>query len=77
MHCVVGIRNSHDKAFAAGIIAGAQVLVCDNLCFSGEILLARKHTGHIHYDLPVMVTILSIAYLAPSQSFFKGTPIPV
>jgi hypothetical protein len=54
MHWVVGIRNSHDKAFAAGIVAGAQVLVCDNLCFSGEILLARKHTGHIHYDLPVI-----------------------
>ena len=54
MHWVVGIRNSHDKAFAAGIVAGAQVLVCDNLCFSGEILLARKHTGHIHHDLPVI-----------------------
>jgi hypothetical protein len=54
MHWVVGIRNSHDKAFAAGIVAGAQVLVCDNLCFSGEILLARKHTGHIHDDLPVI-----------------------
>ncbi len=52
MHWVVGIRNSHDKTFAAGIVAGAQVLVCDNLCFSGEILLARKHTGHIHMDLP-------------------------
>lgn len=51
---VVGIRNSHDKTFAAGIVAGSQVLVCDNLCFSGEILLARKHTGHIHDDLPIM-----------------------
>jgi hypothetical protein len=53
-HWVVGIRNSHDKRFSAGIVAGSQVLVCDNLCFSGEILLARKHTGHIHYDLPRM-----------------------
>ena len=26
----------------------------DHLCFSGEILLARKHTGQIHDDLPVM-----------------------
>ena len=54
MHWVVGIRNSHDKTFAAGIVAGAQVLVCDNLCFSGEVMLARKHTGHIHRDLPVI-----------------------
>lgn len=51
---VVGIRNSHDKAFAAGVVAGSQVLVCDNLCFSGEVCLARKHTGHIHADLPVI-----------------------
>jgi hypothetical protein len=53
-HWVVGIRNSHDKTFAAGIVAGSQVLVCDNLCFSGEILLARKHTGHIQDELPSM-----------------------
>lgn len=54
VHWVVGIRNSHDKAFAAGVVAGSQVLVCDNLCFSGEVCLARKHTGHIHYDLPII-----------------------
>jgi hypothetical protein len=54
MHWVVGIRNSHDKRFSAGIVAGAQVLVCDNLSFNGEVMLARKHTGHIHYDLPII-----------------------
>ena len=52
MSRVVGIRNAHDKRFAAGIVAGAQVLVCDNLCFSGDIALARKHTTQIMNDLP-------------------------
>jgi len=41
---VVGLRNSHDKSFPAGLVIGASVLVCDNLSFSGEVRLARKHT---------------------------------
>lgn len=49
---VVGVRNSHDKKFPAGIVAGTQVLVCDNLSFAGEITLARKHTPNILRDLP-------------------------
>ena len=28
---VVGLRNSHDKSFPAGLAVGARVLVCDNL----------------------------------------------
>ncbi|QYY35410.1 DUF932 domain-containing protein [Ruficoccus sp. ZRK36] len=49
---VVGVRNSHDQRFSAGVVAGSQVLVCDNLSFSGEIQLARKHTPRILHDLP-------------------------
>jgi len=30
---VLGLRNSHDKSFPAGITAGAQVFVCDNSAF--------------------------------------------
>src|SRR6266550_2593504 len=49
---VLGLRNSHDKSFPAGIVAGANVFVCDNLSFSGEIKIARKHTRFILRDLP-------------------------
>jgi hypothetical protein len=52
---VLGLRNSHDKTFPAGIIAGSSVFVCDNLAFSGEVKLARKHTTHIARDLPQLV----------------------
>jgi hypothetical protein len=52
---VVGIRNSHDKTFPASMVLGASVFVCDNLSFSGEIKLARKHTVHIERDLPYLV----------------------
>lgn len=51
-HRVIGLRNSHDKRLSAGLVAGSQVLVCDNLCFAGEIALARKHTTRILRDLP-------------------------
>jgi len=53
-HKVVGVRNSHDQTFSAGVVAGSQVLVCDNLCFAGEIQIARKHTPRIMEDLPRM-----------------------
>lgn len=53
---VVGVRNSHDKTFPAGMVAGSQVFVCDNLAFSGEIKFGRKHTRFIERDLPLLVS---------------------
>jgi hypothetical protein len=51
----IGLRNSHDKRFPAGLCVGSRVFVCDNLAFSNEIVLARKHTRHIMRDLPRVV----------------------
>ncbi len=53
---ILGLRNSHDKTFPAGIVAGASVFVCDNLSFSGEIKFARRHTRFINRDLPQLVS---------------------
>jgi hypothetical protein len=53
---VIGVRNSHDKSFSAGLVVGAAVFVCDNLSFSGEIKLARKHTSNINRDLPQLIS---------------------
>ena len=52
---IIGLRNSHDMAFSAGLVIGSQVFVCDNLAFSGEIKIARKHTRNIMRDLPLMM----------------------
>src|SRR5262249_51585397 len=49
---VVGLRNSHDKSFPAALALGSRVFVCDNLAFSGEVKLSRKHTTYIWRDLP-------------------------
>ena len=43
----IGIRNSHDQSFAAGICCGVSVLVCSNLCFGGEHVIKRRHTSGI------------------------------
>ena len=52
---VLGLRNSHDKTFPVGLVAGASVFVCDNLSFSGEVRLTRKHTIYLQRDLPHLV----------------------
>ena len=56
MGMVIGVRNSHNKRFAAGIVAGQAVFVCDNLSFSGEVKIARKHTKRIGDDLGDLVS---------------------
>jgi hypothetical protein len=40
----VGVRNSTDKTFPLGFAAGSRVFVCDNLAFSAELMVRRKHT---------------------------------
>lgn len=52
---VLGLRNSHDKTLPAGLVAGSQVLVCDNLAFIGEVQVSRKHTSFILRDLPQLI----------------------
>jgi hypothetical protein len=49
--CVLGLRTSYDKSFANGLCIGASVFVCDNLSFSGEVKIERKHTPGMLRDL--------------------------
>lgn len=51
----VGLRNSHDQRFSAALCAGSHVFVCDNLAFSAEIVIARRHTTFIRQDLNRLV----------------------
>jgi hypothetical protein len=52
---VIGLRNSHDKSFPASIALGSGTFICDNLAFSGEVTIARRHTRFIERDLPRVV----------------------
>lgn len=40
----VGVRNSTDQTFPIGICCGSRVMVCENLAFSADIYVSRKHT---------------------------------
>jgi hypothetical protein len=53
--CVIGLRNSHDKTFPAGLCAGDAPFVCDNLIFTNTIKLARRHTRNILQDLDMTI----------------------
>lgn len=59
---VLGLRNSHDHRFPAGVCLGSQVFVCDNLAFNADIVLRRKHTKYLFRDLPGMIdeTLISL-----------------
>lgn len=52
---VMGIRNSLDKTFPAALAFGSCVFVCDNLAFTGDVTVSRKHTTNIMRDLPGLV----------------------
>ncbi len=52
---VIGLRNSHDKSFPASIALGSGVFICDNLSFSGEVTISRRHTRFIERDLPRVI----------------------
>jgi hypothetical protein len=53
---IIGSRNSHDRSLSAAFAMGSGVMVCDNLSFSGEVQVSRRHTRHIEADLPRLVT---------------------
>jgi len=52
---IVGLRNSHDKCFPAGLCMGNAPFVCSNLIFTNEVVLARRHTTHILRDLSQVI----------------------
>ena len=53
INLVLGLRNSHDKSFSLGMVAGFRVFVCDNLAFKGEFFaVARKHTSRVMDRFP-------------------------
>lgn len=46
VNLMLGIRNSHDRSFAASMVSGFKVFVCDNLAFVGEFEpLKLKHSA--------------------------------
>ena len=51
----IGLRNSYDHSLSVGLVAGTRVFCCDNLAFSGEVQMHRKHTPNVFRDLPDLI----------------------
>jgi hypothetical protein len=48
----VGFRNAHDKSMATGMFLGSRIFVCDNMAYSGEVHIVRKHSPTNMLELP-------------------------
>ena len=55
MNRSIGFRNSYDKTLPIGVCGGAQITVCSNLMFVGDIIKMRKHTQNVQDDLDVLI----------------------
>ncbi len=53
---VVGLRSSLDQSLAPSVAFGSQVFVCDNLSFTGEVIIKRKQTSYCRRDITTMIT---------------------
>jgi hypothetical protein len=49
---LAALRNAHDMVFRASLAVGAKVFLCDNLSFSGDIVVGGKHTANLWNVLP-------------------------
>ena len=43
----LGYRNGYDKRLSVGIVCGSSVIVCENLCFTGDFRATRRHTKNV------------------------------
>ncbi len=54
----MGIRTANDRSMALEIAVGVTVMVCDNLCFSGDLIaLRRKHTAKFNLNADISIAI--------------------
>lgn len=52
----LGLRGSHDQSVVRGLALGRHVMVCSNLCFSGDIAqIGTKQTTNIWQRLPGLI----------------------
>ena len=54
----MGIRTANDRSMALEIAVGVKVFVCDNLCFSGDLIaLRRKHTSKFNLNADISIAM--------------------
>jgi len=66
----IGIRNSIDKTHSVGLCAGERITVCDNLMFSGDFVIFRKHTGRLEIEEIEFYAEEALDALLPKMNHF-------
>jgi len=67
---LMGLRGSHDQKIGRGLVLGSQVMVCSNLCFSGNVAdFNTKQTTYIGSRLPGLIrdAVMRIPQMAGRQ----------
>ena len=50
---VIGVRGSNDRSISRGLVLGTRVMVCSNLCFSGDLGdWSKKQTTNVEANMP-------------------------
>lgn len=77
----VGLRNSNNKKFPIGFCIGSRTFVCDNLAFSSDIIVNKKHTlnGRDRFEEGVANALEKIDKYAQAEKYriaaFRDTPL--
>lgn len=56
MSMAVAYRNSYNKEFSVGFAFGSQVFVCANGMFTGDVIVAKKHTLNVWESVRSIMT---------------------
>lgn len=78
----VGIRNSTDMSFPLGFCAGSRTFVCDNLSFSADLVVKRKHTinGEARFREAISLAVQSLDQFREAETrrieFMRATVLP-
>ena len=66
----VGIRSSIDQSFPLGFCAGSRVFCCDNLAFSSELMVRRKHTinGGQRFSGDIAAAVAKLGHFREEES---------
>jgi hypothetical protein len=77
----IGLRQSYNKSLALGVAVGAQVFVCDNLCFRGDaFMVVRKNTVNVWVDFQrllvhqVKASLIHYEHMQEDIKVFKAAP---
>jgi hypothetical protein len=78
----IGVRNSTDKSIPIGFCCGQSVFVCDNLGFSSEVVITRKHTrfGESRFNEAIAATVSGLGQYREAEAkrieWLRNTELP-